>query len=159
MLNDYYDAPGNRGRSCLGDAKASDEEQAEELSKMIELAHCRGFQAGIHAIGDRAVEETIKAIIAVKEKFPQNDLRHYIIHAESLGWPHQAKRAARYKIPYSVQPAFAAHEIEPTIGCIGPGVSGVLISELPWTRELFSAGAPMPLPEISPTGGWPCSRR
>lgn len=120
MLDDYYDAPGNRGRSCLGDAKASDEEQAEELSKMIELAHCRGFQAGIHAIGDRAVEETIKAIIAVKEKFPQNDLRHYIIHAESLGWPHQAKRAARYKIPYSVQPAFAAHEIEPTIGCIGP---------------------------------------
>ena len=119
MLEDYADMPGYRGSSCLCGEGASDEEQYAELERLVELAHCHGFQAGVHAIGDKAVEETLKAIVAVKQKHPGKDPRHYVIHAESLGRPEHAMTAARYKIPYSVQPAISDHAYEPTIGCIG----------------------------------------
>jgi predicted amidohydrolase YtcJ len=61
----------------------------------------------------------MNAIIDVRQNYPGKNPRHYIIHAESLGRPEQAKKAARYNIPYSVQPAIADHAFEPTLDLIG----------------------------------------
>jgi predicted amidohydrolase YtcJ len=120
MLESYIDAPGNNGSSCLCGPESSEEEQVEELHRMIELAHCRGFQVGIHAIGDKAIEASMDGFIKAEQKYPGRHLRHYIIHAESLGRPEQAVKAARYKIPYSVQPAISDNLYEVTRDLIGP---------------------------------------
>jgi len=125
MREPYANLPGSHGRSCLCSGDASDDEQAEELCRMIELAHTRGFQVGVHAIGDRAIDETLNGFINAYQKYPGKNLRHYIIHAEGLGWPDQAEKAARYKIPYSIQPTISDYAFEPTIECIGSrGESG-----------------------------------
>jgi hypothetical protein len=120
MREDYANLPGNRGRSCLCEEGASEDEQIEELHRMIELAHTRGFQVGVHAVGDKAIDATIDGFIRAYQKHPGKSLRHYVIHGEVLSWPDQAEKAARYKIPYSVQPTFLDSMLEPTISCIGP---------------------------------------
>ena len=71
MKEDYIDEPGFRGRSSLGSPDASEEEQVSELHRMIELAHSRGFQIGVHAIGDYAVMAAIDGFIAAIRKHPQ----------------------------------------------------------------------------------------
>jgi predicted amidohydrolase YtcJ len=116
MLEDYIDTPGNHGRSCLGGDSASEKEQAEELRRMIEIAHRHGYQVGIHAIGDRAVEETMNAIIDGRQNYPGKNPRHYIIRG--IARNEQAKKAARYT-SVSVQPAIADHAFEPPLELIG----------------------------------------
>lgn len=117
MMDDYEDQPGYHGRSCL--AGTTDEEQEEELHRMILLAHQRGYQVGVHAIGDRAVKATIDGYIKAKQAYPGKDLRHYVIHADSFGTNEMALRAAKFGIPYSVQPGLSEFLFEPSIPCVG----------------------------------------
>ena len=120
MLKDYLDAPGNHGHSNLGPQGASDEEQEAELHKMILIAHKHGYQLGIHAIGDRAVQACIDGFVKANQQYPGKHLRHYIIHAEMFGSNAQAKHAAHYHIGYSSQPGMGAYltgdALYPSIG-------------------------------------------
>ena len=139
MKNDYVDEPGYRGRSSLGAPGASEEEQVRELHRMIELAHTRGFQVGVHAIGDYAVMAAIDGFIAAIRKHPHvfarsgqregphngpqgrlpGNPRHYVVHADMLGDNEDFFRAAKYGIGVSAQPAFADFLFEPSIACVG----------------------------------------
>ena len=76
MKEDYADDPGRRGKSCFLGPEASDEEQEQELRKIIQLVHDRGYQVGIHAIGNRAVKAAVEAIIAAQQTNLQSR-RHY----------------------------------------------------------------------------------
>jgi predicted amidohydrolase YtcJ len=119
MLDDYPDTPGNHGSSALGSVGASDDEQKAELHKMILCAHKHGFQVGIHAIGDMAVEACIEGFIKAYQEYPGRDLRHYVIHPEGLCSNRQAALAAKYGIVFSVQPGMGAYIVEPTAGMFG----------------------------------------
>ena len=118
MLDDYADRPGFRGNSSIhGD---TEEEQEAELYKMIGLAHQRGYQVGVHAIGDRAVKTTIEGFIKAMQEYPRRNPRHYVIHADTLGTNEMARRAAKYGVVFSVQPGMADTRYEQTIARVGP---------------------------------------
>jgi len=119
MKQDYADEPGNRGRSCLGSPEATGEEQIRELHQMIELAHMRGYQVGVHAIGDFAVKAAIDGFISAMTKHPRENPRHNVIHAEMLGDIEDLLLAAKHGVVVSAQPGFTDLLFEPSIACVG----------------------------------------
>lgn len=119
LFDDYLDTPGNHGHSCFLGEDASDEEQKEELQKIINVCHNKGFQMGIHAIGDRAVAYSIDCIANAIEANPRSDARHYVLHPDSMGTEEMAAKAAKYGILFSVQPGLIDHIIEPAVELTG----------------------------------------
>ena len=119
MKSDYADMPGFRGRSRLCAPEASEEEQIRELHRMIELAHMRGYQIGIHAIGDFAVKTVIDGYIDAMRKYPRENPRHNLIHADMLGDKEDFLRAAKYGIVVSSQPTFMDHLFEHSVAAVG----------------------------------------
>ena len=116
LIDDYYDRPGYHGKSCN---PGTDEEQAEELKKMILLAHQRGYQVGIHTIGDRAISVAIDGFINAMDEFPGENHRHYLIHAESLITDEMAQKCSKYGIGISVQPGLADNLYEISLERLG----------------------------------------
>ncbi|MGP7818569.1 amidohydrolase [Niallia sp. 01092] len=53
----------------------------KELEDKVMLAHQKGYQIAIHAIGDRAVQQVINAYEKTLKKFFRKDHRHRIEHA------------------------------------------------------------------------------
>jgi predicted amidohydrolase YtcJ len=76
-------------------------------------AHDAGLQVGMHAIGDRAIEQLLTAWERVYGALDSRERRHFrarrhrIEHAE-LATPAQIERAAVLGLGFSVQPAFDA---------------------------------------------------
>lgn len=70
MNQDYADRPGYRGRSVFGGPEATEEAQVEALQQMILLAHQRGFQVAVHAVGDKAVKVTINSFVQAIQRYP-----------------------------------------------------------------------------------------
>jgi hypothetical protein len=52
----------------------------DELDKLVLKAHKAGFQIGIHAIGDRAINSALDAFESALQKVPVEDHRHRIEH-------------------------------------------------------------------------------
>lgn len=52
----------------------------EDLEIAIETAHNMGWQLGIHAIGDAAIEETVDRLVNMLQLNPRADHRHYLNH-------------------------------------------------------------------------------
>jgi hypothetical protein len=73
MLEPYADAPGEVGFPIL---------PAAALLKQVREADTRGFQVHIHAIGDRAVRETLDIYDSVAQDNGPRDRRHRIEHLE-----------------------------------------------------------------------------
>jgi predicted amidohydrolase YtcJ len=84
------------GILCLPDA---------ELAAMVLEAHRAGYAMAIHAIGDRAIEQTLQAIEAALDAQPDQDRRHRIEHC---GWlaPGQLERMAARRVIPAPQPVF-----------------------------------------------------
>ncbi len=51
-----------------------------ELSQVLTEAHEAGWQLGIHAIGDAAIELTVETLSAALDESPRADHRHYLNH-------------------------------------------------------------------------------
>jgi len=79
----------------------------EEVVAYVRAAEERGISAGVHAIGDRAIEQIIAAIEQVLGGKPSRRTRHFIEHAELLS-REQIERCARMNIHLSMQPQFDA---------------------------------------------------
>ena len=121
-FKDYLDAPGNHGHSCFLGPDASDEEQLDELKRIVKVCHNKGHQVAIHAIGDRAVSACIDSIAEAIEENPRSDSRHYVIHADSMGTAEHAMKAAQYGILFSVQPGLFDYIVEPGLSVTGEDV-------------------------------------
>jgi hypothetical protein len=80
-----------------------------ELRDLVAGIHGAGFQAAVHAIGDRAIELVIETIEAVA---PDRGPRHRIEHAELLH-PEHIERMARHGIVASCQPNFVGQWSRP----------------------------------------------
>lgn len=61
-------------------AGATDDERVDELHQILFEAASRGWQIGLHTIGDRAISTVIDGIERVKPL--DESLRHYIIHGD-----------------------------------------------------------------------------
>jgi predicted amidohydrolase YtcJ len=75
MIEPYLDRPGFRGEPNLPAAK---------LNALVARLADAGFNVHVHAIGDRAIRETLDAMEAVKALRAARDLRFQIAHAQLI---------------------------------------------------------------------------
>jgi predicted amidohydrolase YtcJ len=85
----------------------------DEMAAFFRDGHDAGLQVGVHAIGDRAIEQVLVAWERVYLSLDSRERRHFrarrhrIEHAE-MATPAQVERAAVLGLAVSVQPAFDA---------------------------------------------------
>lgn len=77
----------------------------DELDDLIGRAHRQGFQCTVHALGDRAIEQTLNAMARAQSEFPREGLRHRIEHC-GICPPDLQRRVAAQAIVPAIQPAF-----------------------------------------------------
>lgn len=92
----YNDEPSTKGILCWG---------RKELEETIVKAQDAGFQVCVHAIGDRAINETLSAFEKVLKKKPRKDFRHRLEHASVLN-KQLIRRLRRLGLIACVQPHF-----------------------------------------------------
>ena len=139
MKEDYADRPGCHGRSVFLGPDATDEEQEAELKKIVKLAHNRGWQIGVHAIGNKAAAAVTDAFIEAQQENPRPDPRHYLIHSDGLGDREDLKRAAENGIGCSVQTQLASYAYEVTIDRVGKERGDMFMGQ----RDLMDLGLHM----------------
>jgi hypothetical protein len=92
----YSDKPSTRGIAIYSQ---------RTLNRLVLKAHRAGFQLAVHAIGDRAVDMTLRAFEKALEISPRKDHRHRIEHASVLNRSF-IRRMKRLGVIASVQPHF-----------------------------------------------------
>ena len=79
--------------------------QQEDLEDLLGTAHRRGFQCTVHAVGDRAIEQTLTAMERAQHAFRRDGIRHRIEHC-GICPPDLQQRVAGLGIVPAMQPAF-----------------------------------------------------
>ena len=98
-----------RRRDGVGAAYFAD----DELAEFFHGGHGAGLQVGVHAIGDRAIEQVLSAWERVYHALDSRERRHFRARrhrVEHFEWrpTAQVERAAMLGLAASVQPAFDA---------------------------------------------------
>jgi len=88
------------------------------LQKIVIKAHTNGWQLGIHAIGDRAIENVLDTYEEALKKVPAENHRHRIEHCSILS-ERLISRMRKLGIIASVQPHFVISDFW-TIDRVGP---------------------------------------
>lgn len=104
MLGPYLDAEGRP----TGNAGMSMVEPAA-LCAAVTALDAVDFQVHVHAIGDRAVRETLDAFAAAREANGMSRNRHHIAHLQVIH-PDDIARFAALDVTANVQPLWAIHE-------------------------------------------------
>jgi predicted amidohydrolase YtcJ len=98
MLDPYLDGDGrptgNLGIGMLG---------AEELARVVTALDAEGFDVHVHAIGDRAVRDTLDAFEAAAAANGRRDARHQIAHLQFVH-PDDRPRFRRLGVVANAQP-------------------------------------------------------
>ena len=104
MIEPYLDAEGrptdNRGLSFV---------EPGLLKEAVTRLDALGFQVHFHALGERAVRESLDAVEAAREANGMNDLRHHLAHIQVVH-PDDVPRFRRLGAVANAQPLWAAHE-------------------------------------------------
>jgi predicted amidohydrolase YtcJ len=134
MLAPYLDGDGrptaNTGIGMLG---------AEELAAAVTALDARGFDVHVHAIGDRAVRETLDALEAAAAANGRRDARHQIAHLQFVH-PDDRPRFRRLGVVANAQPFWSCldgYMRELTLPFLDPERAGW---QYPWA-SLRRAGA------------------
>jgi len=98
LSEDYPDG----GNGSLVMPGADHEERHQALLEMISFVHGNGFQCGIHAVGDRAIQSCIDGFVKAQEQDSQK-LRHYLIHCDLIS-DADMERCAANDIGVAAQP-------------------------------------------------------
>ena len=77
-----------------------------ELRELLEIAHNAGWQMGIHAIGDAAIELVVEELAAVLARAPRDYHRHYLNHFTVMPSARTMQTMAANDIWISQQPNF-----------------------------------------------------
>ncbi|MEQ8483032.1 MAG: amidohydrolase [Pseudomonadales bacterium] len=93
----YKGQPDYRGKLNLSEA---------ELRRVIDEAHGAGWQLGIHAIGDAAIELTVAALVDTLQRRPRADHRHYLNHFTVMPGAETLSAMAEHGIAITQQPNF-----------------------------------------------------
>jgi predicted amidohydrolase YtcJ len=121
VLEPYLGSDGtptsNRGMSLV---------DPELLKASVTGLDAEGFQVHIHAIGERAVRETLDALEAARHSNGANDHRHHIAHIQVVH-PDDIPRFHGLEVVANAQPLWAALDgqmVDLTIPFLGPERSG-----------------------------------
>ncbi|MHB8867853.1 MAG: amidohydrolase [Thermoleophilia bacterium] len=118
--------------SLPGDGEA---DQAAHLIELIGLVHRAGYQAVVHATGDRATDLAVDGFARAMAEDPRPDPRHYVVHGEFIRSA-TARRMAALGVGVSMQPA-----IQPLIADIEPMIVGPERAAYEWPfRTVVEAG-------------------
>jgi len=110
MTFPYEDAPSTRGVLNRSD---------EEFFRQAREEHAAGNQVQVHAIGDAAVDQFIRAMEALRDLPPlPSGLRHRVVHLQVCR-PDQVRDLARLGVVCDVQLAFVPSDIAIAEGRIG----------------------------------------
>jgi predicted amidohydrolase YtcJ len=112
-LDDHGHPTENRGLSFV---------EPEALKEYVTLLDRAGFQVHVHAIGERAVRESLDALEAARAANSPNDLRHHIAHLQTVH-PDDVPRFAALGVVANAQPLWASYErqmAELTLPFLGP---------------------------------------
>jgi predicted amidohydrolase YtcJ len=133
MNEDYVSGDAGHGTSVIpGD---TDAEQRKNLIEMIKLVHRHGFQIGLHATGDRAIDAAVDGFVHAIKEDPSGNPRHYIIHGDFIS-PDKAKVLAQYNCGIAMQPFISV-----MISDFEPAVVGEQRAAYEWpTRTVLDAG-------------------
>ena len=96
LLQPYADDPGTCGALY---------HSQEAIDAFVLKAHQAGLQIAMHAVGDAAVEQALKAYEAALAAYPRDDHRHRIEHCEVIQ-EDQIQRAQRLGVALAIQPPF-----------------------------------------------------
>lgn len=134
MNEDYVSGNAGHGTSVIpGD---TDAKQRENLIDMIKLVHRHGFQIGLHATGDRAIDAAVDGFVQAIEEAPGGDPRHYIIHGDFIS-AEKAKILAQNNCGIAMQPFISV-----MISDFESAVVGEKRAAYEWpTRTVLDAGA------------------
>lgn len=102
MTEPYVDTPGNTGILYM---------PQEELGRRVLAAHEAGFQVGVHAIGDRAINGVLDAYEAALRRHPKQDHRLRIEHC-GINTPRIVERIKHLGVIPVAQPIFLYGEGE-----------------------------------------------
>lgn len=80
-----------------------------KLNRLVLKAHKAGLQVGVHAIGDKAIESTLKAIANALKQNPRENHRHRIEHCSVLNGK-LVRQIKRLNLVVSVQPHFVVSD-------------------------------------------------
>jgi len=100
-LLENYDQLGHAGTEVMTES---------ELRDVVEAAVANRLSCAIHAIGDRAVQKTLRVLGQFHAQSKQFGLRHRIEHAQLIQ-PQDIPLFKKYKVYASVQPIHLAHDI------------------------------------------------
>jgi hypothetical protein len=140
----YSDDPRSRGMMLY---------TQKELCQLVLKAHSGEMQIGVHAIGDRAIENVLKAFEKALKKLPRQDHRHRIEHCSVLN-PRLITLMKRLNIIASVQPHFVVSDFW-ALDRIGP-------QRIKWVFPFktllnegvcVASGSDCPIEDISPLLG------
>jgi len=132
MNEDYMS--GGHGTSVL--PGKTDQEQRDMLIEMITYVHSKGYQVGVHATGDRAIDAAIDGFVKACERVPGGDPRHYIIHGDFISQD-KAKALARINCGIAMQPYIGV-----MISDYVPSIVGEERAAYEWpARTVLDAGA------------------
>jgi predicted amidohydrolase YtcJ len=137
MREPYEGVPGEYGVLYL---------EPDDLKERVLEAHSRGFQVSIHAIGDKAVEECLRAFGYALETMPREDHRHRIEHATFLA-PDLLEEMVRMKVIPVLQPVFMRGLGESYMNLVG---RERLLSQGYWIKRLIDRGLVTPASSDSP---------
>ncbi len=77
-----------------------------ELERVVRAAHGDGWQMGIHAIGDAAIELAVDVLANTLDQKPRTDHRHYLNHFTIMPATATMEKMAAYGIAITQQPNF-----------------------------------------------------
>lgn len=98
MIEPYEGSP-ERGKSTI---------PAATLNDAVATLEAKGFQAHVHAIGDRAVREGLDAFAAARKRNGRKDLRHLISHLNVID-PADQPRFGQLGAYAAFQPTWASN--------------------------------------------------
>ena len=101
MLEPYSDDPDNRGLLF---------HRQEKMNSMVLKAMSNGYQANVHAIGDRANRQVLDAFANAKDSLGNQELRNRIEHAQIVH-PNDIPRFKELNIIASMQPTHATSDM------------------------------------------------
>ncbi len=77
----------------------------DDLDDLLGQAHRQGFQCTVHAVGDRAIDQTLRSLARAVRELPRPGLRHRIEHCGICPPDLRARVVAQGIVP-AMQPAF-----------------------------------------------------
>jgi len=114
MNEDYVS--GNYGHGVSVIPGRTDQEQNDNLVSMIGLVHNHGFQVGVHATGDRAIDAAVDGFVLAMKNKPGGDPRHYLIHGDFIS-AETCRRLSAINGGVAMQPTIEAmiSDFEPSV--------------------------------------------